>query len=99
MKALATRKAELLLACDLQRQMLELEWGLIQLRLQGIRGVCQKLPATWTWLAPVLGILMARQLRRAPRRVSWAPAKWLILYKLWQAWRLWRKGPGARFPA
>jgi hypothetical protein len=97
MKPPSARKEELLAVCDIQRQMLQLEWGLVQVHVQRIQATCcRKIPAACKWLAPVLGFLIARRLRgaRAPRSVNWAPAKVLILYKLWQGWRWWRRCSG-----
>ena len=91
MKPLSVRKNELLAACEIQRQMIGLEWGLVQLHFYRLQGAVQRIPKAWKWAAPLLGFIMARGLRRTPRRAGWIPPKWVILSALWQGWRLWRK--------
>ena len=91
MKSLSARKEELLMACDIQRQMLRLEWSVIQVHVHRIQGACQRIPRAWKWLTPVVGFLLARRSRRGSRSAGWATAKWVILYQLWEGWRRWRK--------
>jgi hypothetical protein len=65
LRSLAARKQELLLASDIQRQSLQLEWGMIQLRLSQLKRISVRLPALWMVAVPLAGFLMARKLRRA----------------------------------
>ena len=93
MKPLAARKQELRVACALQREMLRLEWRLIEVKIGRWQGYWRKVPKALPLLAPVVGFVMARRWRSPARTGSRSnrSSRLLLLYQAWQWWRLLRR--------
>lgn len=93
MKPLAERKQELLVACAIQREMLQLEWRLIQVKVDRWQGYWRKVPQALPFLAPAVGWFMARRWKHSSRShpPSGKPSKLFLLYQAWQWWRLLRR--------
>lgn len=88
MKSIAAQKEELLLACQIQRETLQLEWNLLQYRWNRFQSASRLVPQAFKWAAPVLGFLIARGLGRSVGTAGGKLSKAVLLYKAWQWGRL-----------
>jgi hypothetical protein len=83
--ALQIRKQELLAESTVNRHVLRLETGSIQLRLERFKlGWWQ---TGWKFAAPLAGFLVARKFKAADGLFRKGSLALLILRKLWQLWR------------
>lgn len=86
LKALESRKRDLLVESDLNRQVLRLEVDQLCLRAAEIRRGWGWARSIWVWSGPLVGLLMARRFKKTGGIV----AKGSVLLSAFQTgWRLW----------
>ena len=96
LKALQSRKRDLLLESDLNRQALRLEITRLRLRGESLSNSFARSQGWMKWLAPVVGLFVARKFARTPGVLS----KGSMLVSLaGAAWKLWSSLKAARSPA
>lgn len=87
MSDLIRHKEELIATCELEREMVRVQVGVVKLHLSRAQDRLMRFPRAWKWLAPMAGLLVARRLRRSGKpRMAGRPMKWLIGYKLLDLW-------------
>ena len=96
LKELQTRKRDLLVESDLNRQVLRVEVEKLRFRAEQFRRGYGWAQNAWKWGAPVAGFLLARRFKRT----AGAFAKGSLLVNLVQTiWRLWENSkPGPLNP-
>ncbi len=87
MTALQTRKRELLLESELNRQTLRLEVDQIQLQVERFRSGGMWVHGAWRWLAPVAGFFLAWKFKKTTAFVAKGSLWTLALRKLFEAWQ------------
>lgn len=90
--ALQERKLRLIAACDLQREMIDLELGAINYRLAAIKRTCLRVPKLWLLAAPVAGFLATRRVRPKRSVLAKGLLVWTAARKGWKLWRSLRRG-------
>ena len=93
MKALESRKRDLVLESEVNRELLHLEVTRIRLSVARLRSSFAG-HGVWKWLAPVAGFLLAR---RFSGNSGFIAKGSMVLSLLGSAWKLWsgrkRRGP------
>ena len=84
---LQSRKRDLLLESDINRQILRLECEKVRVRIESWTRNWDRVQGIWKWLAPVAGFVFARRFSKTAGAFT-AASGWLpLLRKVWDAWR------------
>jgi hypothetical protein len=95
LKALQSRKRDLLLESDLNRQALSLELAGLRVRGENLASGFARNQGWLKWVAPVVGLFVARKFARTPGVLS----KGSMLVSLaGAAWKLWKGFKAERLP-
>jgi len=95
LKALQSRKRDLLLESDLNRQGLRLEMARLRLRGESLSNSFARSQGWMKWVAPVAGFFVARRFARTPGVLSKGS---MLISLAGTAWKLWSGFKAARPP-
>ena len=93
LKQIQTRKRELLLASELNRQVLRVEAGQLLFRVEQFKRGYGWAHRVWKWAAPLAGFLLARRFKRGAGVFAKGSLLVTALGTLWKVWETRQQKP------
>ena len=93
LKQLQTRKRDLLLESELNRQVLRVEVGRMRLRAERFQRGYGWAHTAWKWAAPVAGFFVARKFKKTANVFAGGSLLATVLRTLWKVWEVRQEKP------
>jgi hypothetical protein len=98
LKALQSRKRDLLLESQLNRQLLQIECQRLRLSFERLRSGWLSGRNVWKWAAPVTGFIVARRFSRSSGLMAKGSLFVSIASTIWKLWSAFKKREPAAAP-
>ena len=96
--ALQSRKRDLLLESEVNRQLLRLELTKLRVSVERLRSGFTGGGNVWKWLAPVAGFILARRVSRNSTFMARGSLIVSMLGAVWKLWSAFKRSPSAEAP-